>query len=99
MAVIAISTLVLCVVLFLVARKEAEISLPMILMIAAGANIAGLLLSLAHPLAPLLSLVLLAWAIQRFCYVRWSKAWIVTGVYLAVRVGLIIGSQQLSKPA
>ncbi len=92
---IIVSALILCAALYLVARHEAEISLPLILMIVVGVSVAAALLSLAHPLAPLLSLVLLAWAIQRFCYVGWSKAWIVTGIYLVTNLTLAIGTQAL----
>lgn len=51
---------------------------------------ASLLLSLIHPLVSLLSLFLLAWAIQRFCYVRWSKAWIVVGIYFFANFGVAL---------
>ncbi len=90
MASIAFSALVLCAALYFVARHEAEISLPVILMITAGVSVVTLLLTLVHPLASLLSLLLLAWAIQRFCYVRWSRAWIVTGIYFASNLGVAV---------
>ena len=97
MGPIAFSALVLCITLYLVARHEAEISLPVILMITAGVSFASLLLTLVHPLASLLSIFLLAWAIQRFCYVRWSKAWTVTGIYFCANLGLAITKVMLRK--
>jgi hypothetical protein len=90
MASIIISALILCAVLYLVARNEAEISLPVVLMITAGVSIVSLILNNVHPLASLLSLFLLAWSIQRFCYLRWSKAALVTGIYFCANVGVAL---------
>ena len=89
MAQIAISSFVLCIALYLIARHEAEISLPVILMITVGVSIITLLLSLAiGPFAFLVALFILAYAIRRFCYIGWPKACAVTGVYAVTNIAL-----------
>lgn len=98
MGQIAFSSLILCASLYLIARHEAEISLPIILMITVGASLTGLLASIAiGPFAFLVVLGALAWAIQRFCFVRWSKAWIVTGIYGVSNIALATASIMLRK--
>lgn len=98
MAQIAISSFVLCVALFLIARHEAEISLPIILMITVGVSMISILLSLAiGPFAFLVALFILAYAIRRFCYISWSKAWAVTGVYAVTNIALAIGTVMLKR--
>ncbi len=65
MAQIAISSFVLCIALYLIARHEAEISLPVILMITVGVSVISILLSLAiGPFAFLVALFILAYAID-----------------------------------
>lgn len=98
MAQIAISSFVLCVALFLIARHEAEISLPIILMITVGVSLISILLSLAiGPFAFLVALFILAYAIRRFCYISWPKAWAVTGVYAVTNIALAIGTVMLKR--
>lgn len=93
---IIISTLVLCAAMYLVARNEAEISLPIVLMICVGVNVVGGLLGfMIGPFALIASVVLLAWALNKFCYIRWSKAFMVTGVYLLTNILLAFGLRAL----
>jgi hypothetical protein len=96
---IIISALILCTVIFLIARHEAEISLPVILMITVGVSFVGALLGVI--LSPLVGLVvslgLLTWALYRFCYLPWPKAGIVTVIYLITNIGLSVGMKALSK--
>ncbi len=93
---IAISALVLCAATYLIARHEAEISLPVILMICVGVNIIGGFLGIMiGPFALLVTVVLLAWALQKFCYLPWSKAFAVTGIYLVTNVLLAFGLRAL----
>lgn len=94
---ILISALILCAALFLIARHEAEISLPVILLIAVGTSLVSALLSLVHPFLGLAGLLLaLPWAIQRFCYVGWGKAFVTTGIYLVSGFLLNIGFRAIS---
>lgn len=98
MGQISISSFVLCVTLFLIARHEAEISLPVILMITVGVSMISILLSLAiGPFAFLVALVILTLAIRRFCYVSRPKAIAVTGVYAANNILLASGTILLRK--
>jgi hypothetical protein len=96
---IIISALILCTVIFLIARHEAEISLPVILMITVGVSVVGAVLGVI--LSPLVGLVvslgLLTWALYRFCYLPWPKAGIVTVIYLITNIGLSVGMKALSK--
>lgn len=96
---IIISAVILCAVIYLIARHEAEISLPIILIITVGVSMAGAVLSLL--LGPwiglLLTLALLSWALYRFCYLPWPKAVIVTVVYLITNIGLSLGMKVLTQ--
>ncbi len=98
MAQIAISSLVLCLALYLIARHEAEISLPVILMITVGISLISILLSLAiGPFAFLIALAILTLALHRFCYIGWPKAIAVTGVYAITNIALAVTSVMLRK--
>jgi hypothetical protein len=98
MAQIAISCFVICLSLYLIARHEAEISLPVVLMIAVGVSVISLLLSLAiGPFAFLVALVVLAFAIRRFCYIGWPKAIAVTGIYAVTNIALAVATVMLRK--
>ena len=98
MTQIIISSLVVCLALFLIARHEAEISLPVILMISVGVSVVSMLLSLAiGPFAFLVALIILAFAIRRFCYIGWPKAIAVTGVYAITNIALAVGTVMLRK--
>ncbi|MGL5017530.1 MAG: hypothetical protein ACRDBP_05315 [Luteolibacter sp.] len=95
---IIISALILCASLYLIARHEAEISLPVVLMITVGVSVISVLLSLfIGPFAFLVALVILAFAIQRFCYVGWPKAFAVTGIYAVTNIVLGVGMHLIRK--
>jgi len=98
MAQIAISSFVLCIALYLIARHEAEISLPVILMITIGVSVISMLLSIAiGPFAFLVALFILGYAVRRFCYISWPKAWAVTGVYAVTNITLAVGTVMLRR--
>ena len=68
--------------LYLVARHEAELSLPKCLMIAVGVNVVTGLLGLVIGIYALAAGFTLAmWAIHQFLYVGWGKSAIVSAVY------------------
>jgi hypothetical protein len=97
MAGIAISALLLCVIMFVVARHEADYSLPKVLMVSAGISIVSLLLSMAIGLLAVPVIIgLTMWALHEFCFLRWSRAAIVTGIYIACQIGI---SLALRRPA
>ena len=95
---IIVNSLVLCAAMYLIARHEAEISFPIVLMITVGVSVIGAILSMfIGPIALLISLALLAWAVHQFCYLSWPKASLVSGIYLVTNVALAIGMQALKK--
>lgn len=84
-----ISAFILCGTMYAVARHEADISFPVVLLIAFGVSAVSVILSLFMGLFSLpLVLVALAWALHQFCYLRWSRAWIVTGIYTVAQLGI-----------
>ena len=88
---ILVSTLVLCIAMYLIARHEAEISFPIILMICVGINVLGGVLGMfIGPLALIFTIALLALSLRKFCYLPWPKAFAVTGIYLTTNVILAI---------
>jgi len=95
---IILSAVILCAAMYLVARHEAEISLPITLMISVGVSvIAGILSIFIGPLALLVAIGLLIWSLNKFCYLRWSSAAIVTGIYLVSNIVLSVGLKALTK--
>lgn len=85
---IFLSALILMGTLWLVARHDAEINFLRMLLISLGITVVSLL---AIPLGffslPII-IAALAWALVQFCYVSWTQAWVVTGVYIAAQIGL-----------
>jgi hypothetical protein len=83
-----IQPVILCGLLYLFARHEADYDFWRVTMVATGVSvvswICGMFLAL-HGLAPLALLVwfaLCAWAFVRFCYVPWPKALLVALIHL-----------------
>ena len=87
---ILISAASLCIIMYLVARHEADYSLPKVILIAAGLAIINFILSVA--IGQLISLPIMlgltVWALHQFCYLRWSMAAVVTGIYIVVQIAL-----------
>jgi hypothetical protein len=78
-----ISAALLCLSMFLVARHEAEINFAIVLLICLGVTVLSYLL--ARPLGYFSIPVVfgaLAWALHQFCCLRWSRALLVTAVYV-----------------
>jgi|APTNR8051073442_1049403.scaffolds.fasta_scaffold17225_2 hypothetical protein len=94
---ILFSALVLMGVLFLVARNDAEISFPRMLLVSLGITVVALVSSPLGLLALPIVLVASAWILVRFCYVSWTQAWIVTGIYLVVQIALGVGWALLTR--
>jgi hypothetical protein len=87
---IIISAGLLCLVMFLVARHEAEISFPIVLLIVLGVSVlSALLRPLGYWSIPIV-FAALAWALQQFCTLRWSKALLITLVYVIVSSALLL---------
>lgn len=92
---IIIGAVVMIGAMWLVGRHEAEMSLPIALMIAAGVSVTMWILgALIGPVAFLIGFVLGMWAIQKFCYLGWGKSAAVTAIWfgalIAIDVALIL---------
>jgi hypothetical protein len=84
-----ISAALLCLVMWAMARHEAEINFKVVLLICFGVAILNIVLSrLLGYWAILAVFAALAWSLQQFCSLRWSKAILVTLVYIVVSTGL-----------
>ena len=84
-----ISAGLLCLVMYVLAKHEADINFPVVLMISVGCWAINLLLGrLLGVWTALVVFGALAWALQQFCALRWAKAILVTVVYVAASVGL-----------
>lgn len=96
---ILFSAFVLMGVLYLVARNDAEINFPRMLLVSLGITVIALVSSPLGLLALPIVLVASAWILVRFCYVSWQQAWIVTGIYLVVQIALGVGWALLTRSA
>ena len=76
--------------MYLMAKDEAEIHFGVVLLITLCVSILSIILS--RTIGAIWSLpfvfAALAWALQQFCTLRWSKAILVTLVYIAASFGL-----------
>ena len=86
---IFLSAIILCVTMYLVARHEAEYSLPIVLMVSAGLAVCNIFLAaLLGVFALPLMIALMMWALHQFCYLRWKTAAIVTAIYIVCQIVL-----------
>ena len=78
----------LCLIMYIVARHEADYSLPKVILISVGLAACNLVLSLT--IGALLALPILVgltvWALHQFCYLRWGMASIITGIYIVCQI-------------
>jgi hypothetical protein len=84
-----ISAGLLCLVMYFVARHEADINFGIVLLICAGITILSMFIvrPLGYWSIPVV-FAALAWALQQFCCLRWSKAILVTAVYVVASTAL-----------
>lgn len=93
---ILFSTIILCGLMHFTARHEADYSFGRVAIIAAVIGLLGLLLTLGLGIwGTPLTLVALAYALHEYCYLRWSKAILVTVLYTVLYVGLQVALQGL----
>ena len=82
---------ILCLIMFLVAKHEAEINFGIVILIVLGVSVLDFILTKSIGLWSVPFVFgALAWALHQFCYLRWSRAILVTVVYVAVSVGLAL---------
>jgi hypothetical protein len=83
-----ISALAMSATMWMIARHEADASLPRVFLIAfVVALITGLSSLFLGIFALVLGFGLAAWAVRQFCYLRWPHACVVGTVFLVVQVG------------
>ena len=90
---IIINAAILSLIMFAVARHEADYYFPKVALISLGLGLCQFLLSLA--LGPgIITLVVIlgltVWSLHQFCYLRWSRAGIVTGIHIVLQIALLI---------
>jgi hypothetical protein len=97
---IVIETVLLWIILFIVAKHEAELDCMHILYVVMGISIGSFIMEWL--LFPYLSYFVLILTItfciivlMRFCYISLSKAIIVTALYIIAKVGAEIGLQKM----
>jgi hypothetical protein len=85
---LVISPFLVMLLLWLLARYEAELSYYIIFFVVTGVSVAAFLAGLASPwLAVGVYLIGLPLAIARWCYVSLPKAALVTVLFIAIQVG------------
>jgi hypothetical protein len=101
-AEVFIKAAVLCFLLYIVARHEADFSFQKVAMVVAGITLAAVLLdAILKPYIGYFSAIPIAVAsaalIVRFCWVNWPKAILVTAIFLAINIGLGLAAGALFK--
>lgn len=87
---ILIGAFVLMTALYYVARHDAAMEFPRLILVSLGIMMISILLSpLGLFAAPILG-VATAWILMRFCYVSWGQARLVTSIYLVTNMGLVL---------
>ncbi|MEM9237745.1 MAG: hypothetical protein AAGB14_13285 [Verrucomicrobiota bacterium] len=86
-----ISAAAMSLTMYLIARHEAEMSLPITFLIAFGVSFTTAILSIfLGPLALIVGFAGAAWATHQFCYLRWPHAFITASVFVVVQFGLAL---------
>lgn len=92
---IVFSAAVLCAIMYVIARHEADYSFPRVLLISLGLGLTDFCLSLlvGPTLGSILVMGLMVWALHQFCYLRWRMAITVAAIYFAsmILLGFVIG--------
>lgn len=88
---IILGAVIMLAAMYVIGRHEAEMSLPIALMIAAGVSVTMWILSVfLGPLALLIGFGLGMWAIHQFCYLGWGKSAAVTAIWFGGLIGFNI---------
>jgi len=88
MLVALLSALAMSLTMWMIARHEADASLPRVFLIAfVVALVTGLSSIFLGIFALILGFGLAAWAVRQFCYLRWPHACVVAAVFIVVQVG------------
>ena len=84
MVALVLHPAVLILIMWIVARHNAELSFLTALLVVIGVGVCSALLGALHPLAGLFGyVIILPLALVRFCYLNLKQALIVTGIFAA----------------
>jgi hypothetical protein len=87
---ILIGAFVLMAALYYVARHDAAMEFPRLVLVSLGIMMISALLSPIGIFAtPILGFAT-AWILMRYCYVDWGQARLVTSIYLLTHMGLVL---------
>ena len=86
---IFLSAAMLCGIMYVVARHEAEYDFVHVLLVAAGLFVGNLILGVAiGEFAVIVMYFVTAWVLQKYCYLQWGKSFVVTTIYYAIQIGV-----------
>jgi hypothetical protein len=86
-----VAALAMSLTMWIIARHEADASLPRTFLIAFGVAIVTAISSLFIGIfALLVGFALAAWAVRQFCYLRWPHAFVVATVFVSVQIGFAV---------
>jgi len=92
---ILITAALLSLIMFAVARHEADYSFPKVALISLGLGLTNFAITIFAGGLPALIVMLglMVWALHQFCYLRWGMAGLVTGIYLVCQIviSLVMG--------
>lgn len=88
MLISLIAALAMSLTMWIIARHEADASVPRVFVIAFAVAIVTAISSIFIGIfALIVGFFLAAWGVQRFCYLRWPHALVVAAVFVGVQVG------------
>jgi len=83
-----IAALAMSLTMWIIARHEADASIPRTFLIAFGVAIVTAVCSIFIGIfALLVGFLLAAWAVRQFCYLQWPHAFVVATVFVLVQYG------------
>lgn len=93
---ILLQALILCGLLYLIARHEADFEFAKVAMVVAGITLGNFIIELTlipriGVFTPLAEIAFVVFMITKFCWVRWWKAVIVSVLFIAVQLGMAFG--------
>lgn len=86
---ILIGAFALMTALYCVARHDAAMEFPRLILVSPGIMIISILLSPPGLFAAPIPGVATAWILMRFCYVSWGQARLVTSIHPVTNMGLV----------
>lgn len=88
MLVSILAALAMSLTMWIIARHEADASIPRTFLIAFGVSVVTAVCSIFIGIfALLVGFFLAAWAVRQFCYLRWPHAFVVATVFVLVQFG------------